>query len=247
MFIELKKKLSQSALYLGSLVYNNRDSKVLYYHDVHDDNDIPFTKMSTKMSLFSKQIEVIKRCGFDIVEKITKSENQIMLTFDDGYSGIYQNREFFLNADLKPTIFLVSSRIGSPSFLKKEEILNLQNEGFRFESHTHSHPELNVLNSIQLFDELRISKFVLEDLLNKEINEVCFPKGLFNIRVLDASLDAGYRVLYSSIPGKYYTKSKYPLICRNLVQHVSPTTFKSILFGGSYLFRDRYTKLHFKK
>lgn len=247
MLIKLRKKIFSGALYLGKILYHNNDSKVLYYHDVHNDIDTPETLMSTPLSLFSNHIEVIKERGFEIVDRITKPENQIMLTFDDGFSGIYKNKNFFIDRGLKPTIFLITNSIGSPSFLNTDQILSLQEDGFRFQSHTHTHSELVTLNSKELAEEFNKSKMLLEALLLNDITEICFPKGLFNNKVRESALQSGYKYLFSSIPGKYFQKNTDPIIRRNLVQHVNTSELISILHGGSYIFRKRYSKMHMRE
>jgi hypothetical protein len=71
----IKSKVYSIALLLGKIKYNNRSSKVLYYHDVHEDGSIPETDMSTPMSLFKRHIEIIRSNGYDIVDVITEPDN----------------------------------------------------------------------------------------------------------------------------------------------------------------------------
>ena len=245
MLRKIKSTLYSSGLLLGKMIYNNRNSKVLYYHDVHDDNDVPETLMSTPLSLFSDHIRVIKEQGFEIVDVITQPKNQIMLTFDDGYSGIYKNKNFFISQSLKPTVFIISNCIGTNTFMNEEEILQLQNEGFRFQSHTHSHPDLNLLTNEQLIEEFSISKTIIEELLSRSVHEICFPKGFFNNKVIELAYEQGYKSLYSSLPGHYSEENRFNVIFRNLVQFTRPDDLVSILYGGSSIYRKRYTKQHY--
>jgi peptidoglycan/xylan/chitin deacetylase (PgdA/CDA1 family) len=201
--------------------------------------------MSTPMSLFLNHIRVIKEQGFEIVDVITKLENQIMLTFDDGYLGIYKNKDFFIEQGLKPTVFLISSSIGKAAFLNEENILFLQKSGFRFQSHTHSHPDLNLLTKEQLSEEFMSSKTILERILSKNVDEICFPKGFFNDKVIEIAYQSGYKGLYSSLPGHYKEKNKFRVVFRNLVQFTTPNDLKSILYGGSRIYRKRYIQQHY--
>ncbi len=70
------------------LCYENK-SKVIFYHDIHNSNI--YTHMSTSICLFKEHIDVIRENGFTIVNKITNKRNQIRITFDDGWRGIYEN------------------------------------------------------------------------------------------------------------------------------------------------------------
>lgn len=245
MLRKFKSILYSSGLLLGKMIYNNRNSKVLYYHDIHQDTDAPETMMSTPLSLFAEHIHIIKQQGFEIVDVITQPKNQIMLTFDDGYLGIFKNKDFFINQGLKPTVFIISNCIGTSTFMDEKEILLLQNEGFRFESHTHSHPDLNLLTNEQLREEFTVSKIILEKLLSKNINEICFPKGFFNDKVIDIANECGYKNLYSSLPGYYKEESRFKVIFRNLVQFTKPNDLISILYGGSSIYKGRYIKQHY--
>ncbi len=245
MLKSIKSKLFSLGLLLGRWKYSNRNSKVLYYHDVHEDGCVPETDMSTPMSLFKQHIELIRVNGFEIVDVITKPTNQIVLTFDDGYLGVYKNKGFFVNQGLKPTIFLITGAIGKRTFMGSDQIHELQNHGFVFQSHTHSHPDLNLLNDEQLLDEFSKSNAILEKLLKKEVKEICFPKGFFNDRTVELAYKCGYKVLYSSLPGYFKEENKFKVTFRNLVQFTKPEDLVSVLFGGARIYRNRYIKQHY--
>lgn len=244
---QVKSKIYSLGLLLGKLKYNNKQSKVLYYHDVHEGIDTAETPMSTPMSLFWEHVKAIKAQGFKIVDEITQPRQQIMITFDDGFRGLYKNKDFFLMQGIKPTVFLISDKIGTDTFMSKREILELQQHGFRFQSHTHTHPDLNTLTVKQLEEEFLTSKTLLEKLLSKKVDEICFPKGLFNKEVLKTAIACGYKKLYASIPGSYYEDNEFGVIQRNLVQHTGAADFVSVLNGGSEIYKKRYVKQHYSE
>jgi peptidoglycan/xylan/chitin deacetylase (PgdA/CDA1 family) len=161
--MKIKKIIYSTLLFLGKVFFNNRRSKVLYYHDVHTDGDPPNTNMSTPLELFEKHIQIIKKEGFEIVHKITEPENQVMLAFDDGFKGIFTNRFYFIKENIRPTIFLITEKIGKNDFLQEQEIKELQESGFIFQSHTHTHPDLNELTEHALQIELQLSKDILKN------------------------------------------------------------------------------------
>jgi len=241
----LKSFVYSAGLLLGRVVHHNRYSKVLYYHDVHQDQEQAETPMSTPMRLFAQHIELIRESGFEIVDVITQPKNQIQLTFDDGYSGVFKNRHFFIRQGIKPTIFLITSSIGTDHFMKVDEIKKLQGEGFRFQSHTHTHPDLNLLSAAQLQQEFSTSKDMLETLLEEPVTEICFPKGFFNDQTVNIAFQEGYTSLYASIPGYAQEKNRFKVRYRNLVQFSTLFNLKCILFGGMDLYKNRYAKQHY--
>ena len=53
--------------------------------------------MGTPLYVFEQHIETIKQLGFEIVQQITDDKKQIMLCFDDGFHGIWDNKEFVID------------------------------------------------------------------------------------------------------------------------------------------------------
>lgn len=240
------KKLKLLLLYVTHYWYKNRQSKILFYHDVHLKNR-SYTSMSTPIELLEAHLLQIRKSGFEVVNKITSSEHQIQICFDDGFRGIYDNRSFFVKESIFPTIFLAISLIGQEGYLTNEEILELQELGFNFESHAYSHKNLVNFSNSGLQYELKESKRFLESLLKKEITEICFPIGYFSKRVYNYALNSGYKILHSSIPGNYFQTDWKGVVNRNLVQFYSPREVKYVIFGALLPFRNHYKKRQYLK
>lgn len=246
MLAQIKSKVYSSLLYFGSLYYNDEHSKVIYYHDIYSGDKSKFTDMATDFELFKKHIECIQSQKFEIVKKITKSKRQIKISFDDGFRGVYDHKDYFVKNKIFPTIYIITSRVGQKNYLTWNEIRELDFLGFNIQAHTHSHADLNTLNEEQLLLDLKTSKDLLEKELNHSITEICFPKGLFNNLVIDVSKKLGFEECYSSIPGHINDIKQFDVLhYRNLVQFSSIFDFKAILFGGMFIFKNRYTKQHY--
>lgn len=229
---------------LGRLFHkNHKASKVIFYHDVTGVRG-SFTSMATVMSLFKQHIEIIRQEGFAIVPEITKSEGQIQICFDDGFRGIWEQRDYFIKHNIFPTIFFAIDLIGKQGYLIEEEILHLQDAGFRFESHAYSHTDLSTFDEKDLRFELFESKSALEKLLSKPVKEICFPIGYFSDQVCELAREAGYEKLYSSIPGDYYAKNKEGVIYRYLTQFSTKKEFRQIINGGMSFLKSHYYKRH---
>jgi hypothetical protein len=243
MFIKTIKTL---ILYCTHLWVKSRDSKIIFYHDVHL-TDNKYTDMSTSITVFKSHIDEIRQNGFEIVHKIENKKNQIQICFDDGFKGIYDNKDYFIKEAIFPKIFLAIYLIGQEGYLSEAEIVELQSLGFHFESHAYSHLNLVSFTDEQLEYELGESKLFLEKLLKKTITEICFPIGYFSERVYNFSLKAGYSKMHSSIPGNYFQEDWNGVVNRNLVQFFSPKEVKFIIFGALIPFRNHYKKRQFLK
>ena len=247
----IKPKIKATILWTGSMLKRNHGSKVLYYHDVYRTVNFKALDanihMGTPLELFKKHVEVIRDEGYEIVPHITKPEGQVAITFDDGFRGIWECRQYFYDQGICPTIFLPIQFIGRADLgiLTIDEIRELQQHGFIFQSHTWSHRPLTSVPEDELLHELVDSKERLSELLGVNVTALCMPLGFFTEKILDSITAAGYEEIYSCIPGNYFDKYKN-LIPRNICQYASPNEVKLILRGGNEILRQRYAAMHNK-
>jgi len=227
--------------FFAYLFHRNDNSKVIYYHDL----GLKYTDMGTDFNLFKKHIDIIRKDGYQIVPKITQRQKEVMVCFDDGWKGIYEYKDYFVEQKIYPTIFIAVELIGSEGYLKKEQILELEEMGFNFESHTWSHKDLTTFDVKDLEHELRDSKERLETTFGHSFNSICYPMGRFSRLVYEESKKSGYSKIYSSILGGYYDEEEKGMICRNCVQFSSPFEFKCMLNSTSRFFRKRLIKQQF--
>ncbi|MDA8535689.1 hypothetical protein N9K38_00860, partial [Flavobacteriales bacterium] len=106
---------------------------------------------------------------------------------------------------------------------------------------------LNQISDNEVKYELAESKKVLENLLTKEVNSICYPEGKFNNSVIDKSTTIGYCKQYSSVPGFYYNEFFLNVKKRSLVQFAEEKEFKAILKGGDHILAFWYKLKHFIK
>lgn len=237
--------LKTQILQLGALLYANKNSKVIYYHDIHKNH--MYTSMSTDVRLFKKHIDEIKSSGYKIVSEIKEKKHEVQITFDDGFRGLYENFSFFKKENIPVKIFLIADYIGKKNYIKKNEITELLNTGLvTIGSHTLSHCNLNELSDEEINRELQKSKQKLEEMFDVTINEICYPRGQFDDRVVNHAKECGYKLQYSCLPGSFYKPFVEGVIKRNFVQHENPNSFRSYLNGGGEIFYARYLKQHYK-
>jgi len=242
--MDLKNMIKNTIINLSALIKNTDDSKCIFYHDIHADNR--FTDMSTSVELFKKHINVIRDLGLEIVHEITKEKNQISISFDDGFKGLYDNIGIINKLEVPVTIFVVSSFLDRDNFFTTNNLKEIaKNKFINIQSHTISHAELPTLDSDSLQMELQKSKEILESICETEINSICFPKGLFDKFVIEKSSEVGYNKQFSSLPGSYHSEVFPSVKKRSLVQSASEKEFRSILKGGDNILYDWYYKKHF--
>ena len=180
--------------------------------------------------------------------------------FDDGFRGIWDSRERFLEQKVRPTVFLAVRLVGQPGYLTWGEIRRLEHDfGFVFQCHTWSHQTLagpmidespKEERTVAWFRrELVESKIEIANQLGHDVSELCFPVGYFNDDVIRRCQDAGYVKVYSSIPGNAGTG-----VCgrwegyvepRCLCQFLSTREFEYVLGGGMNLLARRYFRMHY--
>lgn len=143
-------------------------------------------------------------------------EGCFLLTFDDGFKGVYKHAVPVLQ-DLgwPATVFLVSRLIGGQDvwcqaenpagvtypLMTKKDIDAMRAMGFSFHSHTRLHPDLTTLSDDELTQELAGSRKDLEELLQEPVTCLAYPYGLYDERVVTASRMAGYHTAFSTQPG----------------------------------------------
>jgi peptidoglycan/xylan/chitin deacetylase (PgdA/CDA1 family) len=85
--------------------------------------------------------------------------------------------------------------------LSGEQLRLLAEEGMTVGSHTRTHARLPEIPPQEAQAEIAGSKAELEDLLNREVAHFAYPYGLFDARVRDLVMRAGYRSACSTRSG----------------------------------------------
>jgi len=123
-------------------------------------------------------------------------EKSLVLTFDDGFRGVYENAFPTLRRlGMTATVFLSVCRQCSSGFagrlpslegrsmLSWEEIREMHSSGITFGAHTLTHPDLTSMASDKVEEELLGSKRIIEDALGVEVTTFAYPFGRYDERV----------------------------------------------------------------
>ena len=143
-------------------------------------------------------------------------DGSFLITFDDGFLGVYEFATPVLHELGWPaTVFLVSQQINGRDMwcqaenpngatyplLTMKHINTMRQRGFSFHSHTRLHPDLVTLSDDELVDELAGSRQDLNNMLDEEVRYLAYPYGRFNDHVISAARAAGYEAAFSTQPG----------------------------------------------
>ncbi len=172
---------------------------ILTFHDVDDRHAV----ISFPPDVFRAGFAALHGKGYrtlDLVEAAsllqsgeTIPEKSLVLTFDDGFRGVYENAFPILRRlGMTATVFL---SVGGPrslcpkgrlpslegrSMLSWEEIREMHGYGITFGAHTLTHPDLTGLTSDRVDHELGVSKRIIEDELGVPVDSFAYPFGLHN-------------------------------------------------------------------
>ncbi len=189
---------------------------ILLYHHITDEYDPSLAISMITPSDFRKHMNAIKfrytpislrdYCNYVKCTdgSVTLPDNPIIVTFDDGYSSNYEIAYPILKElEIPATIFVVTDTVGARagdgvvnySHFTWEEAKIMQNSGIiDIQSHTASHAHVAELDANATVRELRKSKMMIENNLNKICDMIAFPYGSYNPVSVISARKAGYDV-----------------------------------------------------
>lgn len=142
----------------------------------------------------------------------TLPKGMAALTFDDGYADLYDHALPVLKRHrTTATVFLVAATLSEGKevdwvddpparplrTLTVDQVLEMQDAGIAFGSHSHAHLDLTTLSYEACVADLRKSREVLEDALGRPVPLLAYPRGRHDPDVRRAAAAAGYEVAFS--------------------------------------------------
>ncbi|MGE5308179.1 MAG: polysaccharide deacetylase family protein [Deltaproteobacteria bacterium] len=194
---------------------------ILMYHQLFTESAVD--RYSVPASEFERQMNELKSAGFRSLfpahlDQDDDAGRKVMITFDDGYlSDFTLARPVLEKTGLNAVSFITTSYIGKPGYMTWEQVRELGRSGtFSVQSHTHTHPFLEFLTEAQVRDELLRSKRLIESQCGCSVTALSFPGGSFSSGVARLAQDAGYRYLFSSMPGITRLPVAAGMACRRI-------------------------------
>ncbi len=179
---------------------------VLMYHDMKEtpDNYFDVTVEDFRTQLDWLQAEGYKTLSMEEFVAVVKSgepfpENAVLITFDDGYRGIYDFAAPELKKrGMKATFFIIVNSLGKKDYITEAELLELAAEPlFSIGSHTLTHPHLEQLKKNKKQKEISRSRELLAAKTERRIDALAFPYGGYDKSVIRAAQEAGYAVTFA--------------------------------------------------
>lgn len=157
----------------------------------------------------------------DFVGEVDPRRPAVAITFDDAFRSVREHALPVLERHgIQATIFaptgwmgrrpgwaMESSGDASEIVMSEEELAGLPPSLVAIGSHTVDHPKLSQLGQDEIDDQLSRSRAALEALLSRPIDQLAFPYGDHDARVLEAAQRLGYRFVYTVAPERIEAQS----------------------------------------
>lgn len=197
--VSTSELLFQVAVSSGS---GYRKIPVLAYHRVGYTTD----NLTVTPERFSNDLDSLQQRGYCSItlgefqnfmsdRNVELPEKPVVITFDDGYLDNFQNAYPILKRHgMVGTFFIITDMLWTQDRLTPENIVEMEQGGMSFGSHSVTHRALGELDQATVYDELVNSKAVLESVLGKKVDAIAYPRGSYNERVVQIAKNVGYNI-----------------------------------------------------
>ena len=181
---------------------------IFVYHDiVLEDSQIEFDYMQTTKDVFEKQIKGLLDYGYDFItyedlqkfknNEIKLKKNSCILTFDDGFKGVYENAyPIAKKYNIPFTAFVITQNMNTPNVITWEQAKEMQESGLvTIASHSIEHPDFSKLGVEEALENINTSYNIIEENLGKQnIKIFTYPYGLYTEEQIEELNKQGYIV-----------------------------------------------------
>lgn len=197
---------------LSFLSYTLKGIPILMYHYLGDTTDKQDTPYYVSRNNFYRQMKYLRHGGYKSISlqqlidginnRSSVPKRSVVITFDDGHESFAQIGAPILESfGFTATMFIITRRIGNPSYLSKTSIRELGGRGFHFESHSLTHPIITRIPLEEAKTEIFDSKKELESISGRKVNFFAYRGGHYNADIIELVRQAGYFSAVCSEPG----------------------------------------------
>lgn len=213
---------------------------VLGWHRI----DVEGGRLAVAPPVFARQMDILgeHRQHFPVVDLdgvrtvLAARERRargVVLTFDDAWADNHAHALGPLSRHgLPATLYAPSRLLGTPGYMTRTQLLEMDGGGVTIGAHSRTHPDLRACSPRELECEVRGSKDDLEDLLGKPVTSFAYPTGLINDAVVAAVGAAGFKSAVTTRPGWWRPTTATLRIPRSFVEDFSDATYRAAMAGG---------------
>jgi peptidoglycan/xylan/chitin deacetylase (PgdA/CDA1 family) len=190
----------------------------LYYHRLAGEGKPGQERLDLPPELFARQMALLRRLGFRALspeQLIAFHERRLaslparsfVVTADDGFLDCVE--PFLSHAGVRPVLFVPSAEVGGRSWWAGDEpiagwedLIRLDAAGVTIGSHAHRHVALTDLDEPDLREQLMASSAELGSRLRVRPALLAYPHGRRDPRVTSAAAAAGFRLAFTTDPGR---------------------------------------------
>ena len=183
--------------------YSERGNRALIYHAFGSNLKHDTYGISIDIKKFIQHMEYIAdNYETTHINNTDSTEINISVTIDDGYKDTLNAVDILTKKNIPFTLYISPGHLDKNDYLSSKDVkdISLLNECI-IGTHGYSHRKLITLDKTQQKIELQKSKIVLEDLIDKDVNTLSYPHGLFNQDTISIAKELGYFSAASSIKG----------------------------------------------
>lgn len=177
----------------------------VYHNIVNNNSEVEYDYMQTPQDVFEKQVKGLKKLGYNFITyeelqqykngKIGLNKRSCILTFDDGYEGVYENAyPIAQKYNIPFTIFIITNNMEEEGVLTWDEARKMQESGLvTVASHSINHPEFTSLTVEEALENVNKSYEIIEENLGtKDTKIFTYPYGLYTDEEIEAFKKEGY-------------------------------------------------------
>ena len=195
--------------------------------------------LSVDPSVFEEQMHYIATHNFTTITldqayagiegKGTLPAKPLVLTFDDGYRDFYDTALPILQKyHLKAAVYVVASFASNPAYMSWDVLDTVVASGLvEIGSHTLTHADLPYKSDAQVFDEVVLSKRILEEHFHRAITSFCYPYGGYSDKIVQVVRQAGYKGATTTVAGSWHGKNSLLLLSRVRIKNAPMSSYLS--------------------
>jgi len=188
----------------------DRGTPILAYHEIGPLGDGD-SALFIDPAEFRRHMQHLKEKGYtsitlqDLYAHYTGGHelprNPVVLTFDDGYRGVYEYAWPIMREFGFVGVLFVTEYLEKPGYMTHAQVATLVSHGFEVGNHSRTHADLRIKTSRELMDEVVYYRQELETRFGVPVTSFSYPMGYFNQQVVDTVRKGGHLIGVTTIEG----------------------------------------------